>query len=460
MENPSSFDSAELEAQLALHLDAGTPCRILLRSDILADAGDTLRQFLPAGRWLLVADGTTWSLAGEPLEASLARQHLDPEHVIQQPALGGAKLVAGDAEIDALTLRVRQSTCPVSALVAIGAGTVNDIVKLTAWLCRLPYAVVATAPSMNGYTSGIAAIMSGGIKQSVPCGPPVACLADLSLMTGAPGDMIAAGYGDLVSRSVSTADWYLSHALVGTDFDPELLELVDASGRLVEGIAKRLPERQAEAISRLTAALCLSGLTMRSSSAPVSGAEHLISHYLDMTGPPHGEPADDLHGRQVGIATLVTSTLYERLAAIDPADVSPIQMRRRVPAWSEVEAALREHFGELADSILCHARQFHPSEAELDRRLEVLRRDWESIWSVLHKRLRPPGDIRQELLDAGCPIRFADIGITPARARAAVQFSRYVRPRYTILHLCGELGLLDDLSAQVVNELEGHRHLV
>ncbi len=234
---------------------------------------------------------------------------------------------------------------------------------------------------------------------------------------------------------------------------------MDASGDLVSGIAKRLPQRQPQAVARLIAALCLSGLSMRSSSAPVSGAEHLISHYLDMTGPPRGEPTD-LHGRQVGVATLVTSALYERLAAIEPTDIWPAQVRRTLPAWPEVEGALREHFGELADRLLAHARQFHPSEDELDRRLEVLRRDWEQIWAGLRDRLRPSDVIRQELLDAGCAIRFADIGVTPARARAAIQFSRYVRPRYTVLHLCGELGLLDSLSVEVVSELEGAPHIV
>ena len=94
--------------------------------------------------------------------------------------------------------------------------------------------------------------------------------------------MIAAGLGDLLSRSVSLADWYLSHRLSGTEFSAETTALVEESGRLCDGLASELPNRAPIAIARLMTALLISGEAMAQagSSAPASGAEHLISHYL------------------------------------------------------------------------------------------------------------------------------------------------------------------------------------
>ena len=63
-----------------------------------------------------------------------------------------------------------------SAVVAIGAGTVNDLVKMASSRAKLPYACIATAPSMNGYTSAIAALLQEGVKTTRPCAPPLRSL--------------------------------------------------------------------------------------------------------------------------------------------------------------------------------------------------------------------------------------------------------------------------------------------
>ena len=57
--------------------------------------------------------------------------------------------------------------------------------------------------------------------------------------------------------------------------------------------------------------------------------------------------------------------------------------------------------------------------------------------------LRTEASIEGELRDAGCPVRFKDLGIDRERARAAVLYSKDIRNRYTILHLAWELGFLD-----------------
>ena len=64
----------------------------------------------------------------------------------------------------------------------------------------------------------------------------------------------------------------------------------------------------------------LSGLAMSvaGSSSPASGGEHLISHFIDMTAHAYDLPYD-FHGCQVGVGTLTTAFIYEKLKALDPA---------------------------------------------------------------------------------------------------------------------------------------------
>ena len=67
------------------------------------------------------------------------------------------------------------------------------------------------------------------------------------------------------------------------------------------------------------------------SSAPASGGEHLISHYIDMKSALYGT-AHDLHGSQVGVATVYCLGLWERIMDLDP---NPIDLEslnnRRLP---------------------------------------------------------------------------------------------------------------------------------
>ena len=55
---------------------------------------------------------------------------------------------------------------------AVGSGSLNDIVKRAAHETGRPYLVVATAASMDGYTAFGAAITRDGYKQTMTCPAP------------------------------------------------------------------------------------------------------------------------------------------------------------------------------------------------------------------------------------------------------------------------------------------------
>ena len=430
----------DLSSYLHSYPQIATTKHIVLERQLLARSGEILRAILPGQHWLLVADQTTWPLAGPSVAASAQQSGITTRpHIIES-----TEPTASNTAVAALHPHLAGTT----ALVAIGSGTVNDIAKMAAHQAGLPYAVVATAPSMNGYTSSIAALLVDGVKTTQPCTPPVACLGDLEMLAAAPHRMVAAGLGDLLSKPVSNADWLLAHALANGAHSTTAANLIAASADFIAGIAGQLPAPTA--VGKLMASLCLSGLAMSvaGTSAPASGGEHLISHYLDMTHHAFGAP-NDLHGCQVGVATLATAALYEKLLALDPQAIDVNDLVAHHPAWSDYEPIVRERFGPLAAAILPHARQGHPTRNALRTRLTRLRETWDELLAVLRPTLRSPEVIRAELLAARCPTTFTAIGIDAERARRAIAHSKDIRPRYTILHLATELGRLEEWTADL-----------
>ncbi|MFA6112275.1 MAG: iron-containing alcohol dehydrogenase [Candidatus Latescibacterota bacterium] len=418
---------------------------IAIEQQAVQRSAELLTTHLPSGPWLLAADPHTWEAAGEAVWCGLIGAGVALTHHPIEPDPGKADPVADDARIDALTERLRQGRF--TAAVAVGSGTVNDVVKLAADRAGIPYATVATAPSMNGYTSSLAAPLSRGVKTTVPCRPPVVCLVDLEVIARAPYRMIASGLGDLMSKPVSNADWRLAYRVLGAPYATRVMELIEAGAALLDGVPERLPQRDPEAVGKLAASLCVSGLAMgiAGSSAPSSGGEHLISHYLDMTHFALGEP-HDLHGCQVGVATVSTAALYECLAAWSPADLDLEARLAAHPTWDEYARAVQSRFGPLTEAVLEHARQGHPTREELARRLHLLVEEWPSILADVRQTLRPAAELVAELTLAGCPATFGEINVTPERARRALRYSKDIRARYTILHLAADLGLLERWS--------------
>jgi glycerol-1-phosphate dehydrogenase [NAD(P)+] len=268
-------------------------------------------------------------------------------------------------------------------------------------------------------------------------------------MQKAPYRMIASGIGDLYSKPVSNADWRLGAELTGSFYSPIVMEIVDAGNSLLQGIPERLPQRDADAVGRLTGAVMLSGIGMQAagSSGPASGGEHLVSHYLDMTAEAAGE-AHDFHGCQVAVGTMVTASLYERLLALDPRSIDVEAAVSRLPSWEDYQAIVQTRFGSLVPAVLPHARESHPRPDQLRARLTHLVERWDDISVKVGTTLRPADEMAAELTRAACPVHFDAIGVGPEKARMAVVHARDIRGRYTILHLLWDLGLLERWGAE------------
>ncbi|MBM4083386.1 MAG: sn-glycerol-1-phosphate dehydrogenase [Planctomycetes bacterium] len=419
----------------------------------LAEAASLFRAALPTGAWLVVADANTAQVAGATVARNLKAAGLDAELVVLQPQHAGASLVADEDKVAEMVERIRTWPRAVKAVIAVGAGTVTDIVKRSTFLVGIPYGAVVTAPSMNGYTSPIAAILASGVKAVHEGHVPAAVLADLDILVQAPARLIQAGFGDLLAKPISNADWLLGHELTGSFYSPDVIKLVEQGYHLLAGVASKLPSRDPEAIGRLTASLLISGygMAVAGTSAPASGGEHLISHYLDMTHYAFGE-SNDLHGCQVGVGTHVAAAIYDRLMAFDMAKLDVDARVLRLLPWPQYEQDLRRRFRTLADSVIPEARDTYPTPERLRERLVGLKARWPELMGELRPCLRSAASIRDDLKAAGCPATFSEINVTSERARRAIVDAKDIRGRYTILHFCWDLGVLHEWADRVLPE--------
>lgn len=326
-------------------------------------------------------------------------------------------------------------TRPYTGLVAVGSGTINDICKRAAALTERPFVVLGTAASMNGYASGIAAILSDGLKTTVPSPPARAIVLDTDILAAAPPELARAGLGDLMSKPVSDSDYYLADQIEGGGYDTLPSDVVDHAVKAAAAAAAGLPARDPDAHGALGTALTLSGVAMvvAGSSAPASGGEHLLSHLWDMERLVAGDETR-LHGAQVGVTTLISAALYQRLLALDtPTYTDP-------PAWAAEEARIKDTFGPLADAILPQARKKHARAAD---RLATLRAKWPRIRAgLLARQIPTPAALRAILAAADAPATLAALDEPRDNARRILCLARDIRDRLTVLDLAFDLGVL------------------
>jgi glycerol-1-phosphate dehydrogenase [NAD(P)+] len=396
----------------------------------------------------VVGDENTYEVLGKKAVEILSKSGYDVREIVLH-SLSGRMLSASRAAANELL-----SALPsVPLLIAVGSGTINDLTKCAAHERRIPYVVVPTAPSMNGYTSSIVALMDAGLKTTFEANPPIAVVADLSVLVESPMELITAGLGDIVSKPVSTADWKLSEIVNGDYFCPRPIELVEKFEPQYINNAAEIGLRKPEAIRALMEALLYSGISMiiAGSSSPGSGGEHLISHTIDMkadaAGREHG-----YHGTQVGVATIFTAALYEKVLneGIPSFDVEALVARGA--ARGRQTSQLKRYWGNLAEVV---SKEL--SFKLLDRRpkrkqLVSVQERWDQIRDQLRAFLRPWSEIKSVLRKAGAATRIRDVGLSLEEFREAVLHAREMRRRYTILDLANDFGLLEKHLESIVAE--------
>lgn len=333
--------------------------------------------------------------------------------------------------------------------VAVGAGTLNDVVKRAAGELGRPYLVVATAASMDGYTAFGSSIAVGGYKQTLDCPAPAACVADWTVLAAAPAVMTASGYGDLLGKVPAGADWMIADAVGVEPLHDDVWDLVQGPLRASLSRPDAVAAGELEAIGELAEGLVMSGLAMQAhaSSRPASGAEHQFAHLWEMEG--HGtdvKPRRLSHGFKVAVGSVSMAALYERLFARDLSQLDVDAAVAAYPDAAELEARVRAvHQPHLVDEIVAQSLAKHLTPEQLRERLELVKSLWGELGPKLQAQLIPAAELQRMLRAAGTPAHPYDIGLGWEQFRDTYRRAQMIRKRYTALDLLLEANLLDEL---------------
>ena len=401
-------------------------------------------QFPGAAKALLVADPRTWAATGAGVKALLEAEGIATrEHILER---GGASFHPEYKYVKEIEDAWRGEV-----MVAVGSGVINDLVKCAAGEMKSPYMVVATAASVDGYTSFGAAIVSpNGVKETYECPAPRAVVADVDVMLTAPKHMAAFGYADLLAKSPAGAEWILAAEIGATEWNEVGWRIVQESFREAVADAAGVANGDKKAFVKLTEGLMLSGFAMQyvGSSRPASGAEHRFSHILDMTHHTHNGRMCS-HGEQVGVFTLWMTKYIEKLLSFD---MQELDIEKCVANWPEWEPDGRQlaldvfagtDFPELG---VKEAVKKWQTKAELSETLKRAKERWPVIVSRIREQLIPSGELAAKLRDVGSAVSMADIGVADDFALRHLKYAMLMRFRYNVLDFAFRLGELETFA--------------
>ncbi len=420
-------------SRIEMALKAASETRALrIGRGILIQVPELFLEQFPGKKAVIVADGTTYRIAGKAVSEELKAAGIEQEDPF---IFTDNDLYAEYKYVDQLTAALKKHD---AIPVAVGSGTINDLTKLASHLTDRNYMCVATAASMDGYTAFGASITADGAKQTFNCPAPQACLADVDIICNAPREMTASGYGDLFAKVTAGADWILADSMGVEAIDRQAWNIVQ------DGLAEALSDPQGiaegnpEAISKLIEGLMLGGFAMQwsKSSRPASGAEHQFSHLWNMEHfSNNGEHIS--HGFQVSLGTLAITALYEQMmkTPLDQLDIE--SCCKAWPLSEESDAlALQMFAGTDFPTIgLLETKAKYISREELSLQLKQLKEDWTTIRSRLADQIVPFTEVKRRLQLVGAPTEPEDIGMTRSHLRETFIRAQFIRRRFTVLDL-------------------------
>ena len=313
----------------------------------------------------------------------------------------------------------------VKVIVAVGSGTIHDIARFCAHERGIRFVSCPTGASVDGFCSTVAAMTWYGFKKTLPAVAPEIVLADTEIIKNAPMELVRSGVGDIMAKYTALADWKMAHVLTNELLCEKIYSIMQDAADTVMRSVPGIVRGEESAYADVSYALIMSGIAMQmmGNSRPASGAEHHISHMIEMEPEAFPVKFPAMHGEKTGVGSLIAVREYKRLAKIE--DITPyITDYAPIP-----EEHFRKFFGErLADSLIrenendCLARvrpeRLGESWGELRRIISELPSE-EYLYGLL------------EMLDAKRDL--ASIGVDESELPALLSNSPLVRNRLTLM---------------------------
>ena len=310
-------------------------------------------------------------------------------------------------------------------VIAIGSGTIHDISRYCAYTRHIDFVSCPTAASVDGFCSSVAAMTWHGCKKTLTAVAPKLVHADLDVIKSAPLYLAKSGFGDMVGKYVALTDWKIANILTNEFYCDRIAQMTFDATKAVVDAADGMIAGEAEAYEKLMYGLLLSGLAMQmiGNSRPASGAEHHISHLIEMKPEGLAVRSEALHGEKVGVGTLLAIKEYRRIGSL------PQVSFRDYEPFSE--AFIADLFG---TQMLQNLVEENQNDSAIMITAETLRANWDSICREIAQ-LPPVEELQKIYGTLGVKATLQDIDIPAEFEAALLSDSPIVRNRLTLMRI-------------------------
>ncbi len=319
----------------------------------------------------------------------------------------------------------------VDGIIAVGTGSINDICRVASFQQKKEFCIVATAPSMDGFASDTAPIIENNFKNSFFVEQPRIILADTKVLAKSPLELKAAGFGDMVAKYIGIADWQIANLLIDEYYCPAVADITMQGVKKVVDLADKVNSEDEVAAGNIMEGLILSGLGMKlaKSSRPASGAEHVVSHYLECYKLARGI-WPEFHGKKVGVASVLINRIYHNIAD-RVEDVNPTADN---PDWD----LIRAQFDETQHADLMKVNTPSIMDKVDPARLKAI---WPDIRRIIKTVLPTDEEMMKMMKAAGAATEPADVHVDDELLVKGLRYHSYMRYRILLTRLLPMLGL-------------------
>lgn len=384
----------------------------------------------------LVADSNTWRVLGERTAQALAASGIDVKPIL----LTGEEVTPDEQTVvEALLGAGREQRL----YLAVGSGTITDVTRFASYCTGNDFISLPTAPSVDAYTSTGSSLIVRGLKQTVYAHAPVAVYADLDTLCAAPKAMIAAGFGDVVAKYTSVADWKLAALLWDGPYDDAVARRMAAARDRCMDQADLVGAARAEGVYSLIDALIEAGLCMLAfgGSQPAGQSEHYISHYLEMKLVREGRKPV-LHGAKTGMATVIIARYYQQIREMSRDEAARRLAASHRPDRDQEIERIRFAYGDQTDQVIAEQKAFLDwSDADYEWLKQRILDRWLQVHAIAAE-VPSPQALASLLARAGGTADPQALGLGSEEMALAEVYGHYVRNRFTVMKLSRVLGLL------------------
>jgi glycerol-1-phosphate dehydrogenase [NAD(P)+] len=333
--------------------------------------------------------------------------------------------------------KLLSKTKNIKFIIALGSGVINDLCKLTAAKKNIPYAIFASAASMNGYLSKNASIAINGHKKTIVATLPKAVFCDLEILTNAPAELTKAGIGDIMCFYSCWFDWYLSHKILGTKFDKKPFQTLKPRMDFLLKNFTKFSLSDESFLKILIEILLLSGegMTMAKGSYPASQSEHLIAHVIEMKYPKIA--AKILHGQAIAITTLSSIKLQKKILNLNFKKIEKvITMSSGLESKALIVSKIGKFFGKKV-TIQCE-KEFKEKTLITLKSLKngiLSAKNWEETKKNLSKIYLEEDRLKKIFSHFKIKTSSKSLGLLFQQYQDCITHAKFIRNRFTCLDL-------------------------